>query len=314
MGFRDVQAFNLALLAKQAWRLIHNTHSLFFRVCKSRYFPNCSFMDAELGSNPPYVWRSLLAGREIIWEGSRWRVWDGNTIGVTTHKWLSRRPVFLGEQQMGLKVKDLIDSNTMQWDREKIFYLFAHKTRMEIMSIPLQQNTAGRDVLVWTKNQSQSFSVKSAYRIAVRMKEQTRIEHSTANTERPIWRKLWKLNVPPKVRMFLWGACANVLPTKENLNRRRIQVDPWCETCCQQPELIGHLLWECPLAQNVWVLCRGGLQKCQNNLRDFFLLFRTLLDRLSKTDVERWAVTSWAIWNARINTILRRSNLIPRIS
>ena len=114
MGFRDVQAFNLALLAKQALRLIHNTHSLFFRVYKSRYFPNCSFMDAELGSNPSYIWRSLLAAREIIWEGSRWRVGDGNTFGVTTHKWLSQRAAFLGEQQMGLKVKDLIDSNTMQ--------------------------------------------------------------------------------------------------------------------------------------------------------------------------------------------------------
>ena len=53
-------------------------------------------MDAELGSNPSYVWRSLLAAREIIWD--RWRVGDGNTIGVTTHKWLSHKPVFLGEQ------------------------------------------------------------------------------------------------------------------------------------------------------------------------------------------------------------------------
>ena len=70
MGFRDIQAFNLALLAKQAWKLIHNTHSLFYRVFKSRYFPNCSFMDAVLGNNPSYVWRSLLAARDIITEGS----------------------------------------------------------------------------------------------------------------------------------------------------------------------------------------------------------------------------------------------------
>jgi len=97
MGFRDIQDFNLALLAKQAWRLLLNPHSLFFRVYKSRYFPNYSFMDAELGSNPSYVWRSLLAAKEIICEGSKWGVGDGRTIGVTTHKWLSHKPIFLGE-------------------------------------------------------------------------------------------------------------------------------------------------------------------------------------------------------------------------
>ena len=32
MGFCDIHAFNLAMLAKQAWRLIHTTHSLFYRM------------------------------------------------------------------------------------------------------------------------------------------------------------------------------------------------------------------------------------------------------------------------------------------
>ena len=70
MGFQDIHAFNLVLLAKQAWRLIHHTHSLFYWDYKARYFPTCSFMEAELGYRPSYVWRSLLATRDVILEGT----------------------------------------------------------------------------------------------------------------------------------------------------------------------------------------------------------------------------------------------------
>ena len=72
MGFWDIYDFNLAMLAKQAWWLLHETHSLFYCVYKTRYFPSCSFMDAELGASPSVVWRSLLQAREVIWEGSIW--------------------------------------------------------------------------------------------------------------------------------------------------------------------------------------------------------------------------------------------------
>ena len=71
MGFQDIHAFNLAMLAKQAWRLTHHTHSLFYRVYKARYFLSCSFMEAELGYKSSYVWRSLLAARDVIIEGTR---------------------------------------------------------------------------------------------------------------------------------------------------------------------------------------------------------------------------------------------------
>ena len=52
LGFRDLKAYNLALLAKQGWRLQNNPHSLVYRVLKARYFPNIDFLHAELGTKP----------------------------------------------------------------------------------------------------------------------------------------------------------------------------------------------------------------------------------------------------------------------
>ena len=38
MGFRDLAFYNDSLLAKQAWRLIQNKSSLFYKLFKARFF------------------------------------------------------------------------------------------------------------------------------------------------------------------------------------------------------------------------------------------------------------------------------------
>ncbi|GLT71411.1 hypothetical protein SLA2020_434320 [Shorea laevis] len=43
MGFRDLELFNLAMLAKQGWRLIQQPNSLMARVCKPSIIPQVSF-------------------------------------------------------------------------------------------------------------------------------------------------------------------------------------------------------------------------------------------------------------------------------
>ena len=47
MGFRDLRAFNLAMLAKQGWRLLHDNNSLVFQYLKARYFPRTSLFHAK---------------------------------------------------------------------------------------------------------------------------------------------------------------------------------------------------------------------------------------------------------------------------
>ena len=77
MGFKDLRAFNLALLAKQGWRLTQNTESLAHRVLKARYFPESNFLEAQIGKKPSYTWRSLMAAKEVLRRGLRWNIGNG---------------------------------------------------------------------------------------------------------------------------------------------------------------------------------------------------------------------------------------------
>jgi len=59
MGFRDLGTFNVALLAKQGWRLLTIEDSLAYKIIKAKYFPKTSFIEAWRGDNSSYTWRSL---------------------------------------------------------------------------------------------------------------------------------------------------------------------------------------------------------------------------------------------------------------
>ncbi|KAL0298976.1 UNVERIFIED_CONTAM: putative mitochondrial protein [Sesamum radiatum] len=59
MGFRDLQAFNLAMLAKQLWRIISNPDSLLSRVLRARYFPHGQVLEASV-RNPSFTCQQAL--------------------------------------------------------------------------------------------------------------------------------------------------------------------------------------------------------------------------------------------------------------
>mgnify|MGYP004711249527 CR=1 FL=1 len=40
LGFRNMKAFNYAMLANQAWQILHNPNSLLSLILKAKYFPD----------------------------------------------------------------------------------------------------------------------------------------------------------------------------------------------------------------------------------------------------------------------------------
>jgi hypothetical protein len=52
MGSRDLEIFNLALLARQAWRILINPEFLCSQLLKVVYFPSGDLLSLHIGTKP----------------------------------------------------------------------------------------------------------------------------------------------------------------------------------------------------------------------------------------------------------------------
>ncbi|KAL8549530.1 hypothetical protein ACS0TY_008385 [Phlomoides rotata] len=82
LGLRRLGDFNLALLAKQGWRLMTDESSLLAQTLKAWYYPSTSFLNARVGYNPSFTWHSILDGRVVLQQGLAWRVGSGSQIRI----------------------------------------------------------------------------------------------------------------------------------------------------------------------------------------------------------------------------------------
>lgn len=69
LGFKDIEDFNDALLAKPSWMIHHNPESLFARVLLGKYFHASAFLNCSSPSSASHEWRRILIGRDILRKG-----------------------------------------------------------------------------------------------------------------------------------------------------------------------------------------------------------------------------------------------------
>jgi hypothetical protein len=142
LWFRDIEHFNLALLAMQAWRIIHEPSSLCARILKAVYFPNGEFLKADVGASPSRIWRAIIDERDMLKQGLTKRIGTGEETYIWNTNWLPRdgllRPIAClsndGQPQL---VRELIDPCTATWDMEKIQWAFLPMDADIIRNIPL---------------------------------------------------------------------------------------------------------------------------------------------------------------------------------
>ncbi|KAL6583780.1 hypothetical protein OROMI_003069 [Orobanche minor] len=156
MGFRKLHHFNIALLAKQGWRLLTNPNSLVARVYKVCYNPDSSFLDAALGDKPNYIWRSILAAQHLVSTSAQRLVGFGKDINIWRDPWLPD------------EVEDLLSEHGKFWDMDLIQGIFTPRDQELVKKVSLSIRLLD-DGWYWLGDHKGSYSVKSGYHRLTRL-------------------------------------------------------------------------------------------------------------------------------------------------
>ena len=82
LGFKEIEKFDEALLAKQVWRMINNPDSLCHQVFKAIFFPDYSILEAKDLRVGSYAWKSILSARDVIRKGMVWHIGNGESMRI----------------------------------------------------------------------------------------------------------------------------------------------------------------------------------------------------------------------------------------
>ena len=117
------------------------------------------------------------------------------------------------------------------------------------------------------------------------------------------WKVIWKLQVPQKIRTFIWLAFHGKVLSNLERTRRRLTEDPFCHGCTRDVEDLGHIFRKCSCVGPLWQRAMGESVKAQDGNLPFKEWVRyNLLSCLHQYDEnwkEHFVVCPWWLWKWR---------------
>uniref|UniRef100_A0A803Q944 RRM domain-containing protein n=1 Tax=Cannabis sativa TaxID=3483 RepID=A0A803Q944_CANSA len=207
-----------------------------FEMCFGKTVPQVTRdrLAAVMGVRVVENYGSLVWGKEIIQQGYRWCIGDGNNVRVLEDPWLPR-PMsfkiydtpFLPSQLYLTNLKRADDT----WDLAFIRAIFNGDDAELILGIPTNDASIN-DKIMWHYSRNGEYSVRSGYFLA-----SVRLEIEAQSNNRRMtewWKCMWKRKILPKVNHFVWKISHSWIPTKVALASRGSaprsgDVLEWCD-------------------------------------------------------------------------------------
>lgn len=298
LGVKDLRFFNTSLLAPCILKILNKVNIPWVNLACEKYG------DSLLSITPrkcSWAWRSLCQGFNRLQSGFTKKIGNGSDTSVLHDPWvfcfpLSRMPTYI-HCDLALhdfKVCDFIVDNCWNFDMLSLF--FGPSLVFRIGSLPLSSFPVD-DSWVWASSTNGLATPSYAYRHLQGMDDSLRV----ARTD---WCSIWKLTVPPKVKLFLWKFCSGVLPTGDFLCKRNIIDTASCAICSSRPDTDVHIIFDCPLAAQIWSLFRHHFSVVASWGNQASVWFGKLIAATEHLDTcSAMAILMWTLWTHRNNVL-----------
>lgn len=115
--------------------------------------------------------------------------------------------------------------------------------------------------------------------------------------------RIWKMQASNAIRMFIWKAYQDALPTFSNLYKRKVVEEMDCPICKLTSITAARVLWDCEAARDVWSQGCIKIQKIVGYKSSFIEIWSHMIKNLKKEELAKVVVIAILIW-------FRRNNLI----
>lgn len=289
LGLRSMEHMNSAFLSKLGWRLITEDKGLWRDALAAKYMRSKLNIEAiKTKKGVSHIWIGISKVAPIIKEGLRMDVKNGRSTLFWRDAWLEASPLQysllrqIDEKELQAKVVDFWD-DTSGWKEEELRDLLPTVTLNKLHSRILSSDMEDRDRLMWGNDDSGTFTVSSAYRLA---------KPEELSTTRDDWSLIWRLKIPSCIITFLWLIKHGKVLTNVERCRRNISVNNHCPFCAEKREDLDHTFRTCPRANHVWEKVYPYAAISDSHLLTFDDWFERNTRR-KPDDSARFAVTLW---------------------
>nr|POE67391.1 inactive lrr receptor-like serine/threonine-protein kinase bir2 [Quercus suber] len=195
-----------------------------------------------------------------------------------------------------VRVSSLINAQTRKWDGDLLKALFKLEEVQLIEGITLG-DIATRDRLIWPHTQSGTYTVKSGYYLLSKEKDDLDTPNTNPEPSQKLWKLIWRLSVPPKVRNCTWRVAKNAIPVKTNLLKRQVLQEDVCDQCKSYSKDVVHALWMCPCLNEVWDADTVWNFRNRAHWDDIQKLILHMEE--AGLDLDLFAMTVWQLWHRR---------------